>query len=172
MKTRVAIAVSAIIEKIELVFGGFWVFVTCFGLLTDPADDFAVNVILLLFGLGALAAFLDGLKRKKLRKDFKKIVAYLSAEPTGRLSGIGTALGMDVARVKLSIARMISKGFFANAYINEMENRLVVNGNNAVNYQEMPEAELVPRQCRNCGGISKIVVGKPCQCDYCGTILQ
>lgn len=170
MRSRVAIAISAIIEKFELVVGGFWVFVTCFGLLTDPAEDFAVNVILFLFGVGALAAFIDGLRRMKLRKDFKKIVAYLSAEPTGRLSGIATATGMTVDKLTKSIARMIYKGFFVDAYIDEANSCLVVGRNAAM--QDNFAGEMIPRQCRHCGGVSKIVPGRPGQCEYCGAVLN
>lgn len=172
MKSRVAIAVSAIIEKLELFGGGFWIFVIVFGMLTDPPDDMAVTIIILIIGLICLGAFIGGLKRMKMRKDFKKIVRYLSVEPTGRLEGISTATGMPVDKVKVSIASMIYKGFFVNAYINENTNCLVVGGNDKVVLDENLSENYIPRQCKNCGGISKIIVGRPGSCDFCGSILN
>lgn len=173
MKSKVAIVVSSIIERVELVFGGFWVFIIAFGMITDPPKDIAVCVVVIIMGVFGLGAFIDGLKRRKLRINFKKCVAYLSAEPTGKLTGLASATGMTVDSVKKNIAKMIYKGFFAHAYIDEAKDCLIVREKENNTYGDAGEpVALIPCQCRNCGGVSKIIKGTPSQCDFCGSILK
>lgn len=187
-KSKAAIVVSSIIEKIEMICGGLWTafFVLgFFGTITDESDDgvaFGIFVIVCI-ALGVYV-FLCGRKRKKMRLLFKDYVAQLSVDPSGLIENIAGATGTSVDVVKKNLAFMIKKKFFTNARIDEVNNQLVLPSmarrQQEQNYNAQasnvstsaPQIEMTTCKCPNCGGMNKIAKGMVAECDFCGSPLQ
>ena len=185
-KSKAAIVVSSIIEKIEMICGGLWTafFVLGFFItITDDSDDgvaFGIFVIVCI-ALGVYV-FLCGRKRKKMRLLFKDYVAQLSVDPSGSIENIAGATRTSVDVVKKNLAFMIKKKFFTNAHIDEVNNQLVLPSmvqrqqeqtyNTATVNTAAPQVEMTTCKCPNCGGMNKIAKGMVAECDFCGSPLQ
>lgn len=183
-KSKVAIVVSQIIEKIEMICGGLWVasytILLLYGMFDGVKDGVDVILTILIVDLLGVWVFLCGRKRKKMRLEFKKYVTHLSNDPTGSLENIAAAAGTSVDMTKKNIKFMLKKKFFSNAYLDESNNRLVLSGTehkepatpNNYNLQAQAEPVYVSRKCPNCGGVNKVVQGTVTECDFCGSPLQ
>ena len=183
--SKAAIVVSQIIEKIEMICGGVWAGLLILGLivsLTDEVEDgIAVYIVILLMIALGVWVFLRGRKRKQMRLMFKNYVAQLSVDPSGSLENIASATGTSVDIVKKNIQYMIKKRFFSNAYLDEMNNQLVLSSankeNNKVDFsnssvsQNSSEMIYVTCNCPNCGGVNKIAKGVVAECDFCGSVI-
>lgn len=187
--SKVAIVVSQIIEKIELILGGLWTFFFVFGFIACIFDDMEGRIPVAIT-MGVLAAFgvwvfLCGRKRKKMRLEFRKYVAHLSGNPTGSLDRIAAASGTSVDVVKKNIQFMLKKKFFPNAYLDEANQRLVlpsmtnresaaapVTHHAAAQGQAQEEVVYNTCNCPNCGGVNRIARGMVVECDFCGSPLQ
>ena len=184
-KSRVAIAISQIIEKIEIVIGTISAVIGLFGMFTtiseSSREDIAIECFMVVMFLGGgIWIFLKGNKRKKMRVEFKKYVAQLSIDSTGYIDNIAASTGTSADKVKKNIEFMIRKRFFSNAYIDEKNGRLIIPNltKNMPNEDSMQANEykqdIVYKTCHcpNCGGVSKIIQGKVGECDFCGSPLQ
>ncbi|MCM1233168.1 MAG: hypothetical protein NC489_23865 [Ruminococcus flavefaciens] len=181
-KSKVSIAMSQVIEKIEKIAG-----VCCavfFGLIAlvamfDGSEDPAGMIILMWFLCAAgIAVFMAGQKRTKMRLEFKKYVTQLSVDPSGSLENLASATGTSVDVVKNNLKYMIKKAFFTDAFINEQENELVLLSIAQRSQQQntstgtSAQAEMVACTCPCCGGINKIIKGMVGECDFCGSPLM
>jgi hypothetical protein len=187
-KSKVAIVISQIIEKIEMIAGGLWsAFMTmglCFSLTDDTQDGAGVIITIIIIDLIGIWVFMKGLRRRKMRLTFRLYVTQLSANPDGQIENIAGATGTSVDVVKKNLKFMIKKRFFTNAYIDEQNNRLVLPSlvNQASAEQRVSEPQTAvqtkaPQQmitcnCKNCGGVNTIVKGSVSECDFCGSPLQ
>jgi hypothetical protein len=181
-KSKAAIVVSQIVEKVQAIAG--WYLVLCavaalIGCTSTSILDGATFVAILILGGGGAAFISAGKKRKKLRLSFKKYVAVLSADPTGSIENMAAAVGTSVDACKADLQKMIDKKFFTTAYIDRENNRLVIptvtapDSNTAAASERGSEsASYVSCNCPNCGGINKIMKGMVSECDFCGSPLQ
>lgn len=176
--SKVAIVASQIIEKIEMICGAIWAVIcllALFAIITDDVKDgIAVGIVALVMTALGVWAFWLGWKRKQMRLTFKKYVVQLSADPTGTLENIAGATGTSVDVVKKNVQYMIKKHFFSNAYLDEVNNRLVMNSakrENTTIVNNADENVFITCNCPNCGGANKIVKGKVSECDFCGSVI-
>ena len=179
--SKVAIVVNQVIEKVELIAGGLWttffILVAISAMFDSEKDGVSTILILWILGLIGIVAVLAGLRRRKMRLEFRKYVAQLSVDPTGTLENIAAATGVSVNIVRKNLAYMIQKRFFSDAYIDERAGRLVVASmeqkvnSGSVNIPEQT-IEYVTCHCPNCGGINKIAKGATVECDYCGSPIK
>jgi len=186
-KGKGALVLSKIIEKIQLVFGVIFTFM--FGLATIAvivSGDGLAGIVLgaIITGLGIWLIILSK-RRKKLISDFKTYVARLSTDPTGSIENLALGLGTSQDVVIKNLQQMIIKRYFVNAYIDSLNNRIVlahVGGqmnntsttmqtasNPYMNNQNAKDMEYVSVTCKNCGGINKILNDKVGECEYCGS---
>lgn len=180
-KSKVAIAVSQVIEKIEMIAGMGWFLFFMLGVIIAITDDqqegAAFVIIILIMGALGLPVFFAGKKRKKMRLEFKKYVAQLSIDPTASLENIAGATGTSVDVVKSNLQYMIKKHFFTDAYIDEKNNQLVLpsmtqRAQQEQQIQKIQKIQYVTCNCPNCGGINKIAKGTVAECDFCGSPLN
>jgi hypothetical protein len=187
-KTKATVVVNKIIQKLDAIVGWGWNAFMLLALLITVSEDEAsfdsetVIMFVFFFAIGFFFIW-RGHKRKKLDADFKKYVAQLSADPTGQIENIAAATGTSVDVVKKDLKQLIDKRFFANAYIDEQNNQIVISSmiNKADNTADMAmpnngqastAQEWITCQCPNCGGMNKIVKGMATECDFCGSPLQ
>lgn len=188
--SKVAIVVSQIIEKIQMIGGGLWAAFFILGFFAAVTDDSsedgaAIGMVFLGFTAIGIWVFLKGRRRKRMRLTFKKYVAHLSVDPTGALENLAAATGTSVDVAKKNIQFMIDKKFFSNAYLDEANNQLVLSSmankqnatpmaDNSYTPNGQPQKEIVYKTCNcpNCGGINKVAQGTVAECDFCGSSIQ
>lgn len=183
-KSKVSLAVSQIIEKIEMIVGlcwaGFWLLAAVIYMFEEEIGIGWTIASFLLVLLGVVV-FSWGRKRSKMRQEFKKYVTQLSVDPSGSLENLASATGTSVDVVKKNLQFMIKKNFFANATINEQEHQLVLPAKAKKEQQAKTprhsasgaaQQELIVCSCPCCGGMNKIAKGTAGECDFCGSPLQ
>lgn len=183
-KSKAAIVVSQIIEKIELVLGwaggALWV-LTMVVCIAEPMDSGKGAVVITCLILIAIHVFLivKGRERKKMRLMFKTYVSQLSIDPTGTIANIASATGQSTDQTKKNLQYMLKHKFFNNAYIDEANDRIVLQSQRTDSYVQTPvnqgtqnvQTEMRTCNCPNCGGVNKIAVGKVAECDFCGSVI-
>lgn len=136
-RSKAAIVMSAIIEKMQLIAGILILLV--FGLCTivalgdaELASKGFLPMCLVLDAIGILLIFLSR-RRHRLIVDFKKYVSAISGDPTGSIANLAAATGTSQDVVKKNLNAMIQKKYFVNAHINYETNRIIIGntvGNN------------------------------------------
>ncbi len=179
-KFKVAVVISQVIEKTEMIVG--WVWLIFFSLMAfvcmfDKELEVGFKIFFWILALVAVPVISDGRRRKKLRLEYKKYVAHLSNSQTGSLDQMAAELGTSVDVVRENLEKMIKKKFLVNVYIDYRENRLVTASNAQNNAatasleENAPDVEYVACTCKNCGGANRIPKGAVAECDYCGSSL-
>lgn len=102
-------------------------------------------------------------KRNKLLKKFNEYSKILSMDSTGSIENLANTISTSQDIVKENFKKMINSNYFGNAYIDEKVNRIILPQYNNEN---------VTVKCNNCGGINKVIKGKICACDFCGSPLN
>lgn len=185
-KSKVSLAVSQIIEKTEIVvgllWGGVWFLIAVlFMFAIDEELGIGWTIASLLLAAFGFLVFSWGMKRGKMRLEFKKYVTQLSVDPSGSLENLASATGTSVDVVKKNLQFMIKKNFFSDAVINEQEHRLVLPAKAKKEQQTKTlrhsasgaaQQELIACSCPCCGGMNKIAKGTAGECDFCGSPLQ
>lgn len=190
-KSKTALIVSQIIEKVQLILGililGFFGLGTIGGLTDEElGSDTAFLVTMIIFDLiGVLLIVLSRL-RHKLIKNFKKYVSLLSNDPSGSIANLAVALGTSEATVNSNLEKMIKKKYFSNAYIDKAQNRIVLPNHVAAPAEAVntsanaaPSApvstgapEMTTVICKGCGGVNTVPKGGVAECEYCGSGIQ
>lgn len=194
-KSKTALIVSQIIEKVQLILGililGFFGLGTIGGLTDEElGSDTAFLVTMIIFDLiGVLLIVLSRL-RHKLIKNFKKYVSMLSNDPTGSIANLAAALGTSEANVNSNLEKMIKKKYFSNAYIDKAQNRIVLPNHVAAPAAQPAEtvhtsanaapsasvnagaSEMTTVICKGCGGVNTVPKGGVAECEYCGSGIQ
>lgn len=128
-KSKSAIVLSTIIEKIQLVVG--IIILVVFGLCTIVAliqTELATNGFLpFCLAVDAIGVVLIVFSRKRhnLIRAFKNYVAKLSNDPTGSIENLAAASGTSVDVVRKNLEKMIDKKYFPNATIDQGLNCIV-----------------------------------------------
>ncbi len=191
--SKAAIVVSQIIEKIEMIAGAIWgglFFICILSCIFEGEEDISFVIACIVCFVLGVWVFYCGYRRKKLRNTFKRYVACLSDNSTGDLENLAAANGTSVDVVKKNLRAMIKKRFFSNAYLDEGNNRIVLNptsnqdfssivnmtqqifGTAAQPTAQTPTTVFVTCNCPNCGGINKVAKGTIAECDFCGSSIQ
>ena len=180
-KSKLSLVTFQIVEKIQLMGGIFILFI--FGICTimaiaDPSyrEDGFLIVCIVFDAIGVLLIYFAR-KRRKLVKSFKIYVAKLSTDYTGSIVNLASELNTSQDVVKANLKKMLEKKFFVNAYLDENNNRIIFPGNSSammpttssVGDVSQPNIPYAAVKCVNCGGITKVAIGRTCECDFCGT---
>lgn len=180
-KSKAAIAVSKIVGLVQLGIG--LVCILLFGLVlimwmtdaeyrAEAGKGFAIFCFIVVV-IGVFLVLLSR-KRKKLIKEFRKYVSFVSADPTGSIANIAAAMGTSQDVVKSNLELMIKKKYFVNAHINQETNSIVLGGTTAIQQEtkhsvQPNAADLVPITCKCCGGMNMVPKGTTAECDFCGS---
>lgn len=166
--------ISSVIRIIELTAGGIVAFlfgitaISCTGDGITPASDL---IIMYSFTVIGLLLILAGIRRGFLLRDVKKYALVLSTIPSGALISVASALGISQEEAGKRIRKIINKGYFPDAYINEKENRIVVKGNSFFQHTSErnthSEPEYIVIECSKCGAVNKLEKGTMGKCEFC-----
>lgn len=151
---------------------------------TKPYDVSTLIFMLILAGLGVFLIIRSG-KRKQLISNFEEYVRIIANDPENSLNTIATKTNQPLGEVRKNVATMIKKKFFANAELDDANDRIILNHNTVYdvlnNKQQQARdteienskpVEMVTVSCPGCGARVPIPRGKSAPCEYCGTYLQ
>ena len=182
--SKAAILASQARQKLESILG--W-FLAGFGVLgaiglVSQIKENGFNIGAFIFALviaaGGVLLILKGRKTKALVDTFRNYVQFLAADPENSLENLAGATNVSLDEVKKNLREMIKRKFFANASIDEKNNRLIIRRTNDMQ-QILANSEAASRpvertavKCPGCGATIAVERGKTEPCEYCGTMLQ
>ena len=182
--SKTAILAAQLRQKIDSVLGAFSALMAVGGFgvfFTDDKGkrfDMTYLIFALVFAALAVWLILKARKTKALVRNFKNYVQLLAADPENSLENLAGATNSSLDEVKKNLREMINRKFFANASIDEKNNRLVIRRANDMQ-QIIANSEAAGRpvqqttvKCPGCGATIAVERGKVVPCDYCGTMLQ
>lgn len=164
--------IIAIIGWISIVFAGLAFVVT----LVEGIDSDAV-IVIIFFTIAGVALILLARKIKKSAEKFRKYISIIVNRGETSISNIAAAIPTSYEIVQKDLQKMIDRGYFTGAYINEMSKEIILpekqEGSNIIdksiqaNPNSTPETVVV--KCNGCGANNKIVKGSVNECQYCGS---
>jgi hypothetical protein len=78
---------------------------------------------------------------------------------------ISNSVGLPIQTVKADLQKMISLGYFTNAYIHEGTGEFVIS--HPETQGQTQGQQIMAKTCNRCGANNMVVVGTPGICEYC-----
>jgi succinate dehydrogenase hydrophobic anchor subunit len=163
----------SIIGWILLVLG----FLILIGGLSEPVSDTSgIIVDFIIFIGGGLALIILGAKRKKEAVRFKKYIDMVINQRITSIDNIAASFPTTYDIANKDLQKMIKKGFFMDAFINQSEREIVLphEQQNIKNDQSQGynAGEMQIVNCKSCGAHNKLVKGSVGECEYCGSPIK
>lgn len=138
------------------------------------SDDISAIIFFLLAGAGLIAL---GKKIKNNADKSKKYISIIVNDGVIDIDNIATAIPTSYENAKKDLQKMIDKGFFEGAYINESERQIVLPKKHQESpYNQSNNAEQNTRMkvitCKGCGAQNSIAAGTVGECEFCGSKIQ
>jgi hypothetical protein len=133
---------------------------------------FALGIVGLLVGACCLLAGMDA-RRKSKR--FHRYALVVENTGSARIEDIAAAMGVSYTEAEADLTKMVEKGYFMQAYIDQKTKEFIV--------VEMPadsrsggKNKGAARQkrvvCASCGAATTVTAGRPAVCSYCDSPLD
>lgn len=160
---------------IFFIFGAFVMLVDLIGGDTDTST----GVFGFLFYLvGGVLMIYGSKKIKEAGERYKKYIYIVINQQQHTIENIASQVGLSYVATVKELQKMIDKGYFGGAYIDQ-DNHEIVLPNKTMGTlveQDTVFASSAPKQktvkCSNCGGNNIINIGQVCECDYCGSPIE
>ena len=177
---------NTVVGTTQMIIG--YIIAIIFGLLVvagsvssgfETTFDVVMVSILSAISLVGISIITRGAKRKKLAKLFMDYSARLSADSVRSIEKLASATGSAMEFVLRNIEKMISMGYFVNAYIDYDRKRLVF-----AYEKEQPDSkpdfeqhnaasiEYCSVTCHGCGAKNKVQKRTVGKCEFCGSYLS
>ncbi len=119
--------------------------------------------------LPAIPALIIVIFLEKINARKRKYVSLIEKQRILSIDSISSACSISHAKVYNDINKMIEKGFFGDAYIDETNQRIVIPNSNVDLHTQVQEKSI---ECPTCGATVTVYSHKENKCEYCGTALQ
>ena len=141
------------------------------GVLASLLEDFDKGDIVLItfFIISGLAMVLPGRNMTKNAKKYKKYIAIIKNQDTSLINIIAEASNVSYDEAISDIEKMIKKGYFPGAYIDDTEGEIIFSVDSP---KKETKKEIKVEACKSCGASNTIIVGKTKTCEYCGVPLS
>ncbi len=138
----------------------------------------------LFFLIAGIVLVLLGRNTAKNAEKFKKYISIIVNHEETSIDNIAMAMPTSYEKAKEDLQKMINRGYFADAYINDADREIVlpsmeqsyvvkaevnVRTNTEVNIRTNTEIEMVVVSCKGCGANNKIEKGTVGECQFCGS---
>ncbi len=143
----------------------------------SSGDEALCNGFLIggIFTLGiGVACLLSHRRSSRLLADFRKYNAILASDPVKTIYRIAEMTGETVENVRKNVNRMIEKGYFVNAYIDQ-SGRIVLADREKMNdvvANNDDRKDFVTITCPSCGGVNRLAKGQIGKCEFCGAYIS
>lgn len=165
----------AIISYILMALGVIYLIMGLTGQLntTDGSSPVGSTILLtLLFGGGGIYLFFVSKRMKRNGEKYKHYINLIVNQQQTSIDNIAAAVGVSYDDAKKDLQKMIDCGYFSGAYIHEGNREFVME-------QKQPKAEVNSGSaqtkvvvCKSCGANNTVIIGKTCECEYCGSPIQ
>lgn len=162
-----------------------WVFlaIAIIGLLANSAGcfertDTKDTVLILFFIIAGIALILLGRSTRKNAIKFKKYISIVINQQITSIDNIAAVMSTNYDVCKKQLQKMIDKGYFNGAYIDEVAREIVLskqyeNVSSKSSMNNTPQSqEIQVVACRGCGANNKIAKGSVGECEFCGSPLS
>ncbi|SCY91260.1 DUF4381 domain-containing protein [Alkaliphilus peptidifermentans] len=177
-RTTIDKKAALISGKIITIIGWISVAFAVIGLLVSISEGLGSDdVFMILFFLiaGGALIFL-GRRTKQNAERFKKYISIIVNHEETSINNIAAAIPTSYEVAKKDIQKMINRGYFSGAYINETLKEIILpkeqdiyNMDTNVKVDSNPNLEMVAVRCKGCGANNKIRKGSVDECQYCGS---
>lgn len=148
-----------------------------FAAVGDPAITVGEMIsAVLLMGSSGAGLIILGKRSKKNAEKIKKYISLVVNQEVTSIEDIATAMALPYEITQKDIQKMIDKGYFAGAYINEISKEIVLPNNHKQDYKKQeyinankPNAEMLVVTCKGCGANNKVLKGSVVECEFCGS---
>ena len=178
-KTTVDTKASIYSGKVISIFGWISLAIVFLGLCVCiprgfKSDDISTIIFFLLAGVGLI------LLGKRLKNNANKFIKYISVivnDGVTDINNIAAAIPTSYETTKKDLQKMIDKGFFEMAYIDESSQKIVFPKKSQEPENDKPASsnETVKMQvvtCKGCGAQNSIPAGTVGECEFCGSKIQ
>lgn len=154
-----------------------WIFVSfaalgIFTTLTAGIQDDDIQFILF-FLISGLIMLYFGKRIKANAGLFKKYIEIVGNKHEYSLKNISNEVNLPADKVKTDLQKMIDKGYFSGAYIDEENYEIAmpdINENtDNEQTQKQSSVEMVVVKCKSCGANNKIAKHSVGECEFCGS---
>lgn len=123
-----------------------------------------LSAILLIIPAVIIAYVIEKNNAKK-----RKYFSLIEKQRVLSVESIASACSVTYEKAYKDIIKMIDRGFFGDAYIDNATQKIVIsNADTDINAQAVERSV----QCPSCGATNKVSSLGESKCEYCGTILQ
>ncbi len=149
--------------------------------LGGASDSGTALGILIFYGGGGALIIWGSIKVKKMGEQYKKYIDIVINQNQTTIDNIASMMGLDYEKTVKGLQKMIDLGYFADAYIDQVNHEIVfpsrrvvqtVNPANIPSNNNFAQPQHKAVKCPNCGGNNMIIVGSFCECDFCGSPLE
>lgn len=163
--------------KLIIIVGWIGIFFAIIGCLASISEGFgSEDIVAIIFLLGAGLAFiyLGRIIRINAEK-YKKYISIVVNQQITSIDAIASAMSTSYEAAKKDLQRMVSKGYFQGADINDETREIVLPRTQEVLYSQSStatasqSAETHAVTCGGCGAYNKITKGFAGECEYCGS---
>ena len=170
--SKVSIAASGLLAKILCIAGAIigipFVIVTFAGFaIVDFKDMFPSFFIFFAIDIACAALVVAGIKIERRIRRFKTYVHIIAKNQKTALRNLAKETGRDIAFVTTDIRSMIKLKYFANAYIDEDSQEIIVQ--HMLGDVDMTDITSEIVECKNCGAETKKQKSTLSYCEYCGS---
>ena len=177
MKSRTATRSSRIKIYVLRILCGFCIlfFFTALGMLFSNSEEEIVSIVMsILCPLLAIYCIVVSHRISRLLADFRRYNAILASDPVKTIYRIAEMTGDTVENVRKNVNRMIEKGYFVNAYIDQSGKIMLADREkmNQVVGNNDDRKDFITITCPSCGGVNRLVKGQVCKCEFCGAYIS
>lgn len=129
--------------------------------------DEEIRAAAVLYIIGGIAMIVYGKSNETKIERYRKYVDLIINHNIFGIDTIASACGVTYDVCRSDLAKLISKGVFQNATINDTSR--TINISKRVTTSNKPVAMVT---CSGCGASIAVAKGTNCECDYCGNILN
>lgn len=153
---------------------------TIFTTITSPdLETSSVFILVCFFIVPSVLLYRLHLRMKADGERYKRYISIIVNQEERLIASIASGAGVDATLVTADLEKMITLGYFKDAYI-DFKNGMIVLPNIKTNLQieEEEEARRLENTefkvvfCPSCGANGKVEVGKVGVCEYCDSYIQ
>ncbi|MDR3643816.1 MAG: hypothetical protein P4M02_01930 [Clostridia bacterium] len=144
----------------------------------DPSQAVTGRIeYLVIFVCSGLVMILLGERSKRQAKCYKKYLAMVVNQGITSIDTIAAAAPAPYEKAKSDLQKMIDKGYFAGAFIDETRREIALPKNAESQAGDFaggpqPGAVMAAVTCKSCGANNRIARGTTGTCEYCGSPLS
>jgi len=142
-------------------------------LMTFTEDRSDMIIAAILFGGGGAWLNHSGRKMKLIGERYNNYSAIILNQYQVSIDYIASAIGLPYETVEQDLQKMISFGYFSDAYIDVADKSIVLHKSEESQFAEQESSVTIPVQvitCDSCCANNK-VTGQFGECEYCGSPL-